>query len=58
MEFRHEVEQFLKRTGMAPTVFGRAVAKDPRLVLDMRMGREVGKRLATKVKAWMEAHNR
>lgn len=35
-----KVERFLTRTEMAPTRFGRLVARDPRLVLDMRNGRE------------------
>jgi hypothetical protein len=35
------VEKFLREYAMPPTVFGRLAAHDPRLVLDMRMGREV-----------------
>lgn len=35
------VEKFLRENDIAPTKFGRIVAGDPRLVLDMRMGREV-----------------
>lgn len=35
------VERFLRETDLPPTKFGRLAAQDPRLVLDMRMGREV-----------------
>jgi 2,4-dienoyl-CoA reductase-like NADH-dependent reductase (Old Yellow Enzyme family) len=36
-----QVERFLRNEGMAATKFGRLAAKDPRLVLDMRNGREI-----------------
>lgn len=35
-----EVEQYLARTKTPPAVFGRRVAKDPRLVFDLRNGRQ------------------
>jgi 2,4-dienoyl-CoA reductase-like NADH-dependent reductase (Old Yellow Enzyme family) len=56
MTFRQHVEKFLKRTGIRPTVFGRAVARDPRLVFDLRQGREVGPRLRRRIEAWMEEY--
>ncbi len=49
------VEQFLKTSGMAPTRFGRLVARDPRLVFDMRRGRVLGPRIATRVVAFLES---
>ena len=42
------IERFLRETDMPATKFGRLAAHDPRLVLDMRMGREV--RPATEAK--------
>ncbi len=48
------VERFLKRSGMAPTRFGRLVARDPRLVFDMRRGRVLGPRIATRIIAFLE----
>ena len=51
----HEIETYLKRTGTAPTKFGRLVAKDSRLVGDMRNGREPHPKMKAKVKAFMEA---
>jgi hypothetical protein len=35
-----EVEKFLQRTNMPPTKFGRLAVNDPRLVQDLRNGRE------------------
>lgn len=35
-----EVERYLIATGMKPTRFGILAAKDPRLVFDLRAGRE------------------
>lgn len=38
---------------MPPTKFGRLAAKDPRLVLDMRRGREPGARMAQRIAVFM-----
>ena len=35
-----KIEVFLRRTRMPPTRFGRLAARDPRLVFDLRSGRE------------------
>lgn len=37
-----EIDRFLQRTGMPPTRFGRLAVNDPRLVGDLRRGREPG----------------
>lgn len=42
MHIHRHVECFLREYNMPATKFGRLAARDPRLVLDMRMGREVG----------------
>ena len=34
-----QIEQFLRRTGMPATRFGRLATRDPRFVLDLRLGR-------------------
>jgi len=34
-----KIEQFLRRTGMPATKFGRLATHDPRFVLDLRNGR-------------------
>jgi hypothetical protein len=41
MHINRLVERFLREQQLPPTKFGRLAARDPRLVLDMRMGREV-----------------
>ena len=43
---------------MAPTTFGRRVARDPRLVLDMRNGRCLRPAMALRAEAFMAAYER
>lgn len=43
------INRFLKESGLPPTVFGRKAAGDPRLVSDLRQGREPGMRLVQRV---------
>ncbi|WP_338424782.1 hypothetical protein [Sphingopyxis kveilinensis] len=47
------IEAFLKESAMPPTVFGRAAVRDPRLVSDLRGGREPGTRLKARVEHFM-----
>lgn len=49
------VEEFLKRSGMPATRFGREAVRDPRLVHDMRKGREPRRNLARRIEAFMAA---
>jgi hypothetical protein len=58
VELLRRVEDFLKRSGMAPTSFGRRAVRDPRLVADMRKGREPHRRLARRIADFMEAQER
>jgi hypothetical protein len=48
-----QIEGFLRRTGLAPTRFGQLAAADPRLVFDLRNGREPRKRLTLRVEHFM-----
>lgn len=48
-----EIERFLKAKDMAPTLFGRLVARDPRLVHDLRRGREPGARMRARIAAFI-----
>ncbi|MBS0503939.1 MAG: hypothetical protein JSS55_09105 [Proteobacteria bacterium] len=50
-----EIERFLKARAMAPTLFGRLVARDPRLVHDLRRGREPGPRMRARIAAFIKA---
>lgn len=47
------IESFLRETGLSPTQFGRQAVRDPRLVSDLRKGREPGTRLRCRVEHFM-----
>lgn len=53
MHINSLVERFLHEHTMPPTVFGRLAARDPRLVLDMRMGRELRPAMVDQVRDFM-----
>lgn len=55
MALLREIERYLRASAMKPTVFGRAAVNDPRLVSDLRRGREPGVRLSARVRAYMQA---
>jgi hypothetical protein len=55
MALLREIEGYLRASGMKPTVFGRAAVNDPRLVHDLRNGREPGMRLSTRVRRFIQA---
>lgn len=48
-----KIEQFLRRTGMPATKFGRLAARDPRFVHDLRKGREPRRRTERRVEHFM-----
>ncbi len=56
MQTLRMIEKFLRDTGMPATKFGRECARDPRLVLDMRNGREPGERMKRRVEHFMNIH--
>lgn len=56
MHLLRSVERFLHQTGMAPTRFGRAAVRDPRLVFDLRNGREPGERMKRRVEHFMNIY--
>ena len=51
-----KVERFLRKTAMPPTRFGRLVAHDPRLVLDMRNGREPREPMQRKIEGFIASY--
>ncbi len=53
-----QVEIFLKEQRMAATVFGRLVANDPRLVLDMRNGRVPRYNMQRRMAAFMRGQGK
>lgn len=56
MHINRKIELFLRQNGIAATTFGRRVAGDPRLVLDMRRGRCLRPAMVNKVEAFIAAH--
>ena len=57
MHLLRKIETFLKETGTSPTRFGRESVRDPRLVYDIRNGRNIGPRLAKRILAFIESRS-
>jgi hypothetical protein len=49
----YRIDRFLKESGMPPTLFGRLSVRDPRLVGDLRNGRQPGARVEKSVEHFM-----
>jgi hypothetical protein len=52
----HHIERFLRETGIPATRFGRDAVNDPRLVLDLRNGREPGTRMRCRIEHFMNTY--
>ena len=48
-----KIEIYLRETAMPPTRFGRLAVNDPRLVGDLKNGREPGDRLIARIEAFL-----
>lgn len=57
MPLRLQIERFLRAHKMPPTLFGRLAVRDPRLVLDLRMGREPRARTRQRVRDFMATYD-
>ena len=53
MSMLRKIEIYLKETAMPPTRFGRLAVNDPRLVGDLKNGREPGSRIVARVEAFL-----
>jgi hypothetical protein len=53
MHINRQIEKFLRDQDMPPTKFGRLAVGDPRLVLDIRMGREIRPAMIAKLERFM-----
>jgi len=53
MSMLRKIEIYLKRTAMPPTRFGRLAVNDPRLVGDLKNGREPGSRIVARIEAFL-----
>jgi len=58
MSTLRSIERYLKQTGMAPTAFGRQAARDPRLVFDLRNGRQLSDRVQRRIEHFMNISKR
>lgn len=52
---QRKIEKFLNKSRMPATRFGRLVAHDPRLVLDLRKGREPRPPMVARIEAFLAA---
>ncbi|GGD67881.1 hypothetical protein [Croceicoccus mobilis] len=50
------IEKFLRRTNMPASQFGRLAVRDPRLVMDLRNGREPRRRMVLRVEHFMNKY--
>ena len=48
-----KIDRYLKAKSMAPTRFGREAVRDPRLVHDLRRGREPGAKMIARIEAFI-----
>ena len=53
MSLLHRINRYLDAANMPPTRFGRIAVNDPRLVQDLRRGRELGERVRARVEAML-----
>ena len=54
MHLRRRIELYMRRHQMTPTRFGREAINDPRLVADMRNGRELREKTEKRLHAWLD----
>ena len=58
MHLMRRIEKFLKREDMKPTRFGREALGDPRLISDIKNGRELRDRTIARIQAWLDEQER
>ena len=56
MAVLRKIHRFLHHSGMPPTKFGRLAVNDPRLVGDLRNGREPRPRTVRRIEAFLTQH--
>jgi 2,4-dienoyl-CoA reductase-like NADH-dependent reductase (Old Yellow Enzyme family) len=55
MHLLRRIERYLKSSGTPATRFGREAVRDPRLVHDLRRGREPGSAMRDRVSAYLDS---
>ncbi|KQS01778.1 hypothetical protein ASG11_13155 [Sphingomonas sp. Leaf357] len=53
MSVLRKIERYLRTSDMPETKFGRLALNDPRLVRDLRNGREPGARVTARIEAFL-----
>jgi hypothetical protein len=56
MHINRLIERFLCENNLSATKFGRLAAGDPRLVLDIRMGREIRPEMEARLRQFIATH--
>lgn len=56
MQLLRRIQDFLQRTGMSPTRFGREAMGDPRFVEDLARGRQPRRETEQRALAWLDLH--
>lgn len=51
-----KIDRYLRQTGMPMTKFGRLAVGDPRLVHDLRRGRQAREPMVAKIETFIERH--
>ncbi|MBV9930858.1 MAG: hypothetical protein JO013_07925 [Alphaproteobacteria bacterium] len=54
MSLLPRIEAYLKRARISATRFGRLAARDPKLVHDLRRGRELRRATERRIAAWLD----
>jgi len=58
MRLMRRIEKYMKREDMKPTRFGREAVGDPRLISDIRNGRELRDSTIARIQAWLDEQER
>ena len=58
MHLMRRIERFLEQADMKPTRCGREAVGDPRLISDMKNGRELRDATIARIQAWLDAQER
>ena len=57
MNVLRKIDEYLGEAGMPPTTFGRLVARDPRLVRDLRRGRRPRPPMMARLHGFLNRHH-
>lgn len=55
MSLLSRINRYLRATEMPPTTFGRRAVNDPRLLRDLRNGRQLGRRVTARIERFLES---